>query len=350
MRNLKATYLWAIMLAVLFTSCESWIYDEEGDCETVYELQFVYDHNLKWADAFPSEVEAVTLHVFDAATGAHVMSATERGDILRQEGYTMRLDIPAGDYQMVAWCGEGAHDDGVSFSIPEIDHSTSRREHLQCRMTRTPNPDGTGSEIKTDGGLNALFHGQITATLPEGEGQKVRLKMPLVKNTNRLKVVLQSLSGKEINPDEYSFTVEDNNGLMDWDNTVLDDEPLTFHPWSVSGGSAEILRSGDEEAEKSMISAVVADMTLGRLMTDHKPILTAWHNSGDSRKAVFRIPLIDYALMVKGKYKHDMTDQEYLDRQDEYNMTFFLTESNEWMNAFIYINSWKVVTEDIWVE
>ena len=38
-----------------------------------------------------------------------------------------------------------------------------------------------------------------------------------------------------------------------------------------------------------------------------------------------------------------MSDQEYLDRQDEYNMTFFLDENNRWLATTIIINSWRVV-------
>ena len=63
-------------------------------------------------------------------------------------------------------------------------------------------------------------------------------------------------------------------------------------------------------------------------------------------RKVFSIPLIDYALLVKGYYNRSMDDQEYLDRQDEYNMTFFLDEDDRWVNSFIYINSWKVVLQD----
>ena len=39
---------------------------------------------------------------------------------------------------------------------------------------------------------------------------------------------------------------------------------------------------------------------------------------------------------------HDMTQQEYLDRQDEYNMTFFLDENMKWINTSIIINDWVV--------
>ena len=49
---------------------------------------------------------------------------------------------------------------------------------------------------------------------------------------------------------------------------------------------------------------------------------------------------------MKGEYNRRMDDQEYLDRQDEYNMVFFLDEGDRWMDAYIYINSWKVVLQE----
>jgi hypothetical protein len=63
-------------------------------------------------------------------------------------------------------------------------------------------------------------------------------------------------------------------------------------------------------------------------------------------KVVFDVPVKDYALMVKGRENASMPDQEYLDRQDEYNMTFFLDERDQWFNAYIYINSWMVVLQN----
>ena len=79
-------------------------------------------------------------------------------------------------------------------------------------------------------------------------------------------------------------------------------------------------------------------------MTDHRPILTISNKAGET---VLSIPLIDYCLLVKGNYNRNMSDQEYLDRQDEYNMTFFLDENDRWVNSTIYINSWKVVLGSI---
>jgi hypothetical protein len=79
-------------------------------------------------------------------------------------------------------------------------------------------------------------------------------------------------------------------------------------------------------------------------VVDNAPRLTVVNNETGS--TVFSIPVKDYALMVKGYEKADMDDQEYLDRQDEYNMTFFLDEKDRWVSSYIYINSWKVVLQN----
>ena len=41
-----------------------------------------------------------------------------------------------------------------------------------------------------------------------------------------------------------------------------------------------------------------------------------------------------------------MDDQEFLDREDEYMMTFFIDENLEWYAAEIYIQSWRIVLHD----
>ena len=49
---------------------------------------------------------------------------------------------------------------------------------------------------------------------------------------------------------------------------------------------------------------------------------------------------------MKGFYNRNMDDQEYLDRQDVYDMVFFLDEGDRWIDPYIYINSWKVVLQN----
>ena len=45
-----------------------------------------------------------------------------------------------------------------------------------------------------------------------------------------------------------------------------------------------------------------------------------------------------------------MTDQEFLDREDDYVMTFFLDENYEWISSQILIHSWRVVPNNVEIE
>ena len=100
----------------------------------------------------------------------------------------------------------------------------------------------------------------------------------------------------------------------------------------------------DGSRATTSVGVAIAELTVGRLVVENKPVLTITNEKGEK---VLSIPLIDYALLVKGYYNREMTDQEYLDRQDEYNMTFFLDENNRWASSSIIINSWKVVLDDV---
>jgi hypothetical protein len=88
------------------------------------------------------------------------------------------------------------------------------------------------------------------------------------------------------------------------------------------------------------VSVALAELTIGRMTAGESPVL--YIRNRETGEDVFRIPVADYALLVKGYYREKMGNQEYLDRQDEYTMTFFLDEG-EWVSSVIYINSWRVV-------
>ena len=189
-----------------------------------------------------------------------------------------------------------------------------------------------------------LFHGIATdQDFTENPGSERRATVYLTKNTNVVRIVLQHLSGETVNADDFEFTITDDNGWMAADNSLLDDETLTYHAWSVYDGEAALGDDAESEGITS-VGAAIAELTVGRLMTDHRPILTIRNKSGET---ILSIPLIDYCLLVKGNYNRSMSDQEYLDRQDEYNMVFFLDENDRWVNSTIYINSWKVVLGSI---
>ena len=158
------------------------------------------------------------------------------------------------------------------------------------------------------------------------------------------RVVLQHLSGEDIDADDFEFSIEDNNGWLAYDNSMLRDVPVIYRPWAVYSGEA-----GVETAPKRAITSVkvaVAELTVNRLFmrdwTKYKRSVLTIRTVADG-KLVASIPIIDYVLLVKGEHHRQMDDQEYLDRADEYNMTFFLDQDNNWISTVVQILSWRVV-------
>lgn len=338
----------AVMALATLASCDGVIYDDEGDCSVTYRLKFRYDMNLKWADAFANEVKSVHVYAFDK-NGVLAWQKADKGAALESADYAMELDLPAGDYQLLAWCGLDNEGGRNSFSVPAMTVGSSRMEELQCYLKRSyvnvrAAADG---EAHSKEMLDFLFHGMLNVNLPENlDGGSYEYTMPLTKDTNHVRIILQHLSAQDVNVEDFTFRIEDANGWMDYDNSLLEDENIVYDAWKTQGGTAGIV-SGENVVN---CTTAIADITVARMTTEHqrKMILTIANRNGET---VARVPVIDYALLSKDYYEeaygHRMSDQEFLDREDEYEMTFFLDENDRWFNAYILIHSWRVVLNNV---
>ncbi len=346
-RKAAAKVLVALTCMSVLPSCNSWVYDDQGDCSVYYRVRFCYDRNLKWADAFANEVSSVHLYAFDTS-GTLVWQKDETIEPAAA-GYSMELDLPAGDYKLLAWCG--LRNDGErpeSFSVPEARVGVTRMEQLQCALNRERDLDGAHSRDH----LYRLFHGTLDVNLPENEdGGSYEYTMYLTKNTNHIRVILHHLSGEDVDVNRFNFRIEDENGLMAHDNQLLDDENIIYHPWKLQSGVAGL---GKEDSRAIItVKGAIADLTVGRMMESRRKdmILTVTNDKGER---VARIPVIDYALLAKDYYEeeygHKMTDQEFLDREDDYTMTFFLDENNNWISSEILIHSWHVILNEVEID
>lgn len=329
----------AMVCGLLASSCDDAIYDDEGDCTAHYRVAFRYDHNMKWADAFPHEVEAVTLHLIDA-DGNVVWQRTEDGEPLMHEGYLMDVDVAPGRYSLLAWAGD---QDQHSFEIGPS--ARSGRTELTARLLRERSEAG---EAVSKEKLSRLYHGHIAdVEFPTNEGDH-RVTVPLKKNTNYVKVVLQQIAGLPMETDGLEVTITDDNGMMEWDNSLRPEEVITYRPWAVTPISASISPDSGNGADlgtASTYTGLMAEFTTARLMEEHRE--TARLTVRYKDKTVFSVKLIDFLLMVKGEYNREMSDQEYLDRQDAFDLVFFLDEGHRWTSATLFINSWRVVLQNI---
>ena len=322
--------LLSLCLAATLASCDSVIYEDLPLCVATHDVRFVWDHNMDFSDRFAESVRSVTLYGFDRDTQVLRWIRTEKGEALAADRFAVDLEgVPAGEYSVVAWCGVENDSDDLpdSFTLSDMTVGSSTLYQLQCRMEREVREDGSHHSSSR---LHDLFHGVTSMTVygddnPDKTGHHSYL-LDLKKDTNRVHVELRSETGEALDPAAYTYTITEANGLLHHDNSLLDDEPITYHPFAV----------GETRA-----TGVAADFDVCRLMADRHAALTVTDASG--RKVVDNVSITSLALKVKDNYGHAMDDQEYLDRQDSHTFSFDVSSDGTWSGAVLYVNSWRVV-------
>lgn len=99
-----------------------------------------------------------------------------------------------------------------------------------------------------------------------------------------------------------------------------------------------------ESANLEDIQVVHAGMNTLRLMeNDDTRLRLIYQPSG---KEIFDIPLTQYLLLSRNVETTYMPPQEYLDRQDRYNLIFFLDSTNDPQQPYIClqmkVNGWMI--------
>lgn len=321
------------------TAC-TMVTDDLPPCPAKLSVRFVYDYNLKFADAFPHEVKSVSVWAFHHDGGTLAWSGAASGEALTEEGFTMETTLGGGTYDFVAWCGL---EDNAACTLAT--YKPASKEELVTTLNTTTDADGTRTAETYNPGL---YHGCVSAydyVVKSDQPSIACVTIPLTKDNNDLRVMLQHLDGSAIESKDFSVTITDGNWQLAWDNAVAAGSPqVCYKPWNVRYGATT--RGGDKElpcsrTDITSVATLLSEFSTSRLMADSNATLTV-HRKTDDRD-IIRIPLIDYLLLVKGHYG-EMSDQEYLDREDDYSMLFFIDSSSNWYTAGgIVINSWTVV-------
>ena len=264
----------------------------------------------------------------------------------------MDVDLAPGKYSLLAWCGlnDGLH----SYDVPTLTPGSSTMEELKNTLKRQAADDGTA----VVGEIDQLYHGIANADFPDEEGVHTAI-VPLMKDTNRVKVVLQNLSeDSAMGVDDYKIFITAENGKLDYDNSLMKDELLTYVPYYTQEGASEIIvttrADEDGEAEQpagdgKQYNLLMSEMNLSRMVKNWQTPYKLHITDADGNN-IITVSLVELFLLVKGKENQSMDDQEYLDREDDFNMTFFLYDSGDekgtYISAEIIINGWKVVIQD----
>lgn len=323
---------WGLVLTGLGLAACNAIFEYPGDCDAW--IRLVYDRNMKYADAAPREVSSAQVYVFDEE-GLLYKSYSASRDELQAHGWRIPLrGLPRGDYQCVVWCG--LEEATESYSLPRMHNGRSRIEELSCRLQRNRN----ASQAAEVGEIQPLFHGSIQLREQVHFEGSDTATVHLTKDRNSLRVILQENSPLGGDTRLLTASITDCNGLLNYDNRPLDDETLLYRPCFTDYAAAD-----PSVASATGANVALMEFTLSRLWIDpeRENRLTVYHRqSGDT---VLSIPLNRYLCLAREHYQSELSDQEYLDRQDNYSLTFFL-QQGRWVGSQVVVNSWKMIVSD----
>lgn len=323
--------LYAASICLAFSSCER-IYDDLNPCPHGVSLRFVYDYNMLYANAFPSNVDCLTLYIYDE-NGNYVDTKIVTGNELQDENYRMTLDLEKGNYHFVAYGGMAC--EKKTFSVLQEPAAGSVYTDLQVKMDE----NRLSEPLPADRRLHDLFWGELTLETAElyNEGT-----VKMMKNTNNIRIVLQQLNGEPVNADDFEFTITDDNTLFNYDNDLIANGTITYFPWAAGETVAGIADDGSDEGKP--VQVAYSEFSTSRLMTKNTPKLLIKLKK-DGREIV-NIPLNNYLLLLKSDLYAKMEPQEYLDRESNWSMVFFLGSNMHWINTHIKINDWIVRIND----
>lgn len=319
-------------LSAALTSCNA-VYDDEPYCNQGLSVRFIYDYNMEFANAFPSQVHCLTVFVYDE-DGNYIQTVTETdGAKLGDENWRMHIDLPEGKYTLLAYGGMQCSD--ASFLFTHTPAPGSVRTEVGVEL----NPDCITAPVGTE--LHPLFYGDLDVTeVGYNDPDYVQVTVPMMKDTNNLRILLQNVDGTPVYSDDYIFTITDNNTLFNYNNTLLPAPEITYHPWAqgdIEGGQTE-------EGTQSIVA--YSEFSTSRFITSSTAKLTIIRAS-DGR-TVLSIPLVKYLMMLKSQHFDWMGGQEFLDRESWWNMVFFLdSTTGGWITTQIIINDWVVRINDI---
>ncbi|MDE6342674.1 MAG: FimB/Mfa2 family fimbrial subunit [Muribaculaceae bacterium] len=316
-------------------SCDSLVFDGEGDCAPVYSLRFKFTNNVLDADAFGSQVTDIHVAVYDKE-GNLLFTQADRRAPTEENEYRMPVDLRPGTYDIIAWCGgTPLTADAVAFAL----RGQAVHDHISVSGAFFE-PQGTDGNRYFQSDIAPLYYGRIEdVTCSENDYGSIDLpSISLTKDTNNIIVMLQNLSDSPLDASLLTFSIEAENSALDWKNDLTAAEPaFDYHPWSVEPVSA----SEVSDSRAGMPNGVKTEFTTGRLFADHEQRLVVTRN--DTGEEIISIPLIEYLLLVRGNYAHAVSAQDYLDRVDSYSLVFFMDENGDWIKSRVLINGWRVV-------
>lgn len=205
-----------IVLTVFLSGCVEQRYD--SNCTQGLDISFFSRTICQPEPTYPEEITDLLICVFD--NDDVLADFRYRENIALSRDYSERIEIGNGLYMVTAWSGI----DVSVFDIDELQNGVTKKDDLLFRLKRT------GDNASPTDGLK-VYHGESRAVyVPKAGKSEViyeNAKVNLLEVTNRLTVTVEGLEG---DIEDYSISIESDNGSMNVDGSIADDQIVKYEP------------------------------------------------------------------------------------------------------------------------
>ena len=317
---MRSFLLHIICIVALFSSCD-WVNDDLSDCPTGTWLKISYTYNILNVDAASTQVGDITILAFDK--NDKYVDRLDVDSITLHQGYCMvRLPFPEETYHLLIWGGIS----GYQYQLPNLKAGQTERKSLNISLA-------CDNKNQFNRKLNALFHSSLENITISEEYQVITAG--LVKNTNYFSCILQDENNLPLRQEDFAFTLESTNGVIDYTNTPVGTTPTCYLPYR-----QELSLTSEQ------IPIIHARLNTLRIMKGDDTTLSIKHTP--SGKTILHLPLTQYLSKNYPNNIGDISDQEYLDREDSYTLMFFIQSSDTGIPRIptMKVNDWIIRLND----
>lgn len=386
LKRLLGILLGAVALGMV-QSC-SMMTEDLSECPTGLYVRFVYDYNTARADLFKDHVGYVKLYVYDelgSLVAEKIMANSEEDQPLRQYGATMHFadgELPEGRYRLQAIAFQKHHEEALATPGAKYRTNTPSMSHelsITLDHAAEPLPGTTRHAVSAEAPLDTLWHTLKVTSLPPSDGTRVPRINPttkpysiypleeqyvevkagyatyatvsLIRNTKHINILLHQLDEPDnIFHTDFEVYVTDRNHAVGHDNELTSDRQLHYTPYeqwttrfdaqgtAVDPGSRAVATDGCQRTAHF-------NLMCNRLMhSDNFDAAGQLHivnkETGDTVVAINLPSMLAEARTAFAAYNY--SKQEYLDREYDYHLHFFL-KNGTWQYAEVRVNvlSWS---------
>ena len=319
------TKLFLVVASMLcIASCDT-IREDLPRCELW--LEFTFDYNMEYADAFNPQVKSVDVFVFGSDDKLLFSKRAEATALIGGNRMSLTNELDFGNYKVLTVGSLSDNFQALDNAGRELVPGTTTLQQLTVALKRA-------SDV-VDFEFQHLYFSEVVKVdhLPSNTDHKV-YPVNLIRNTNRFNIALMKYGEGQKNGTQYTFEIQaPESATYSWENEPTHQGPVHYVPHY----------TGQGETSDVFVSARLNTMRLfNRDGWDYQFII----KNADTGAKIWSYDLMKLLSIARPTSRHDGTElpfQEYLDRQSEWNLIFTVTEKaggGEFIQIGLVVGTW----------